>query len=74
MKGNPISGEGEKNLYCQFYSDCLDYIAKKKSWKSWNCEKCNMKETKNVESLYLCVMNREDTPFLEKILRSLTTR
>ena len=37
-----ISNEGGRNIFCGYYNDCLDY-AIKKSWDSWNCAKCKMK-------------------------------
>jgi hypothetical protein len=39
QQANPIPKRGDRNLYCPFYSACLDY-AVKYSWPSWNCSQC----------------------------------
>ena len=36
---NPVSGSGERNVYCPFYDGCLDH-AIEQAWRSWNCTKC----------------------------------
>lgn len=36
---NPIEKDGERNIWCQYYEDCLDY-AVKKDWRSWDCSAC----------------------------------
>jgi len=41
-KANPIPKQGERNVNCPFYNDCLDY-AVKGSWQSWNCSQCSHK-------------------------------
>lgn len=37
---NPRQGKGERNLWCQSYSQCLD-IAIEGSWDSFHCEGCS---------------------------------
>ena len=39
LKANPIPNQGKRNIYCPYYSDCLDY-AIKFSWESWDCSQC----------------------------------
>ena len=39
QKANPIPKRGERNIYCPFYNDCLDY-AVKHSWQTWDCSQC----------------------------------
>jgi len=50
-KANPIRKRGERNIYCPFYNDCLDY-AIKWSWKSWSCSQCPHKLTKQSITAY----------------------
>lgn len=38
-KGNPIPAKGERNIYCPYYNNCLDY-AVQDWWDSWNCSQC----------------------------------
>jgi hypothetical protein len=38
-KGNPIPAKGERNIYCPYYDNCLDY-AVQDWWDSWNCSQC----------------------------------
>jgi hypothetical protein len=45
---NPVQKKGERNFFCPFYRDCLDY-AVTESWRSWGCLECKhkMKEDHN---------------------------
>lgn len=36
MQGNPVNFEGEKNVFCPFYRECL-YYADEKSWEVFSC-------------------------------------
>jgi hypothetical protein len=38
-KGNPIPAKGERNIFCPYYDNCLDY-AVQDWWNSWNCSQC----------------------------------
>lgn len=38
-KALPRPIKGERNIYCPFYSDCLDY-AISNCWRYWNCSQC----------------------------------
>jgi hypothetical protein len=49
-KANPIRKRGERNVYCPFYNDCLDY-AIKHFWQFWNCSHCPNKEIQAIAQL-----------------------
>jgi len=49
-KANPIRKRGERNVYCPFYNDCLDY-AIKHFWQFWNCSQCPNKEIQAIAQL-----------------------
>lgn len=36
---NPRNGGGERNIYCPYYSDCLDLVIKR-TWENWGCKGC----------------------------------
>ncbi|MGM0384177.1 MAG: hypothetical protein ACQEQO_11885 [Thermodesulfobacteriota bacterium] len=38
-KALPTPKKGERNIYCPFYSDCLDH-AIKHFWRYWSCPQC----------------------------------
>ena len=56
-KANPIHEQGERNIFCPYYSNCLDY-AVKRSWQSWNCSQC---PNKLVQSIPECEYGVDDT-------------
>ncbi len=39
QKPNPAPRNGERNLFCPLYDDCLD-LAVRKSWPDWHCVAC----------------------------------
>jgi len=46
---NPERGlEGQRNLFCTFYDDCLDE-AVKRGWNSWCCTRCELSGGTSVE-------------------------
>jgi len=49
-KVNPIRKQGERNIYCPFYNECLDY-AVKHFWQSWSCSEC---PHRSIQSLTQC--------------------
>jgi hypothetical protein len=49
-KPNPICKRGERNIYCLFYSDCLDH-AVNQFWQHWSCSKCPYRKIKSVDGL-----------------------
>ena len=38
-KANPLCKPGERNIYCPYYEDCLDY-AVDSEWEFWDCSCC----------------------------------
>jgi hypothetical protein len=42
QKANPIHQHGDRNIFCPYYNNCLDY-AVKLSWKYWDCSLCSHK-------------------------------
>ncbi len=40
----PHQQKGERNLFCDHYSDCLDYVIQK-GWPDWDCTRCVYKRT-----------------------------
>ncbi|MEA1948814.1 MAG: hypothetical protein U9N83_16115 [Thermodesulfobacteriota bacterium] len=41
---NPIRNNGEKNIFCPYYKDCLNHTAKL-HWQNWDCSECPHKLT-----------------------------
>jgi len=39
QKLNPTCKSGNRNLFCNFYSQCLDHAAKR-HWRYWSCGAC----------------------------------
>ena len=37
---NPIPRQGVRNLFCPYYSECLDYVIEM-SWDDWDCGDCH---------------------------------
>lgn len=56
-KAKPIRKRGERNIYCPFYSDCLDYVVKH-FWQYWSCSNCPYKE---ILSITECEYNVNNT-------------
>jgi hypothetical protein len=38
-KANPTSKHGPRNVFCPYYSDCLDRVIEM-GWMSWHCHLC----------------------------------
>ena len=49
-KPNPICKKGERNIYCPFYSDCLDH-AVEYFWRYWSCSQCLYRNIKSIDEL-----------------------
>jgi hypothetical protein len=47
QKPNPIYQRGERNIYCPFYNDCLDY-AVNHFWRHWSCSQCPYRNIKSI--------------------------
>ncbi len=41
---NPYQQKGERNLFCNHYSNCLDYVIQK-DWPNWDCTQCVYKRS-----------------------------
>ena len=59
---NPIPESGERNVYCPFYSNCLD-LAVRYGWESWGCAECPHKLTRSSHTEYEYECNHTDTHF-----------
>ena len=42
LKCNPVQNNGDRNLFCPYYGDCLDY-AITELWNDWDCGECQHK-------------------------------
>jgi hypothetical protein len=38
-KPNPTPDQGSRNVFCPYYSECLDSVIKR-AWMSWHCRLC----------------------------------
>ncbi|MEW6664435.1 MAG: hypothetical protein AB1512_04335 [Thermodesulfobacteriota bacterium] len=38
-KCRPARSQGDRNVFCPFYGECLDY-AIQEAWESWECTHC----------------------------------
>ena len=61
-KRNPIHKEGDRNLCCSYYEDCLDHAVKHR-WQCWNCSECKYKVTRQ-ETDAVCTI-RDSDPYYE---------
>jgi len=41
---NPIHRNGDRNVFCPYYNDCLNHAAKL-HWQNWDCSECPHKMT-----------------------------
>ena len=57
-KAKPIPKLGERNIYCPFYSDCLDH-AVNHFWRHWSCSECPYKLVHSIAG-YECGVNDTD--------------
>jgi hypothetical protein len=51
LRGNPVPRSGERNIYCSFYGDCLDY-AVSSLWQCWSCHLCPLMQRSYEPSRY----------------------
>lgn len=49
-KANPVPEKGERNVFCPFYSDCLD-LAVEHKWDSWHCFRCPFRSVIEEENI-----------------------
>jgi hypothetical protein len=45
---NPTQKRGKRNIFCPFYSDCLNTVIRKR-WSHWNCMKCEERTNRQAE-------------------------
>jgi hypothetical protein len=53
---NPVEKEGERNIWCQYYQECLDHVVEME-WRCWDCSKCQHHSN---SKLYIEVMFQEN--------------
>jgi hypothetical protein len=62
-KFGPGSKQGKRNIFCPFYSQCLDF-AIQQQWLSWNCRNCEHMLNESAKADILA--GREDSiPYYE---------
>ncbi len=57
-KANPVCKRGERNIFCPFYSDCLDH-AVNQFWQHWSCTQCLYRKIKSFEEVEYGVNGKE---------------
>ncbi len=45
---NPTPKRGKRNIFCPYYSNCLDTVIRKR-WSHWNCMKCDQVSNREAE-------------------------
>jgi hypothetical protein len=63
QQARPISKRGERNIYCPYYKDCLDY-AVECSWPSWNCSLCPHKAMQAMPECEFEIINNQDPSYV----------
>ena len=62
-QANPIPRLGDRNIYCPYYSDCLDHVIKC-SWHSWSCLQCPHKARQSFTECNYDVGDQEQSPYV----------
>lgn len=67
---NPIHTKGDKNVFCPYYSSCLDYAVELR-WEYWTCLHCQYKQKETfVEDVLLLAKDTDPyysfSPYLYK--------
>lgn len=39
LNAKPVCDYGDRNIFCPYYDDCLDYVVDC-DWEAWNCASC----------------------------------
>ena len=47
-KKSPSPKRGSRNIFCLYYSDCLN-VAISKEWSHWNCKNCEHQAKREAE-------------------------
>ena len=58
---NPVHTKGDKNVFCPYYGNCLDY-AVELQWEYWTCLHCQHKQ-KEIFVEDALVLTRDPDPF-----------
>ena len=67
-KLNPHRKGGIRNVFCPYYSECLDFVIKKQ-WLSWGCMDCAQRHDESGKVL-LQVVSEQAVPYFEIGIRS----
>ena len=63
IKFSPGNKEGKRNIFCPYYSECLDFVVQEQ-WLSWNCKSCEHRLNESAKTEILA--GREDSiPYYE---------
>lgn len=54
IRTNPAPKRGRRNIFCPYYSDCMDTVIKKR-WSNWNCGKCEQRSNRSEPEIPLNV-------------------
>ena len=63
---SPVEKEGERNIWCQHYEECLDYVASE-FWMSWDCSSCRHQSDRNGK-IEVALHNSDQTGIYESII------
>jgi hypothetical protein len=53
---NPFQRQGKRNVFCPYYSECLDVVVKK-GWMYWSCAECEHRSNREAEPDILDIVN-----------------
>lgn len=71
-EAKPRRGNGERNLDCSFYGECLSLVSKR-NWQSWKCDECPVyREGKG--DMHLEAVSKENTRICEDCQERKTIR
>ncbi len=65
-KCNPIHSNGDRKIFCRYYSACLDH-AVKSSWRDWDCSECQLKMTHD-EGQVVQITDSGTIPYYELLM------
>jgi hypothetical protein len=65
-KPNPVHRKGDRNDFCPFYGDCLDFVVKN-SWTDWDCSECPHKMREDARPEFQ-LTSRGTIPYYEVFL------
>lgn len=56
FKPNPTPSQGSRNVFCPYYSHCLDTVIKN-SWITWHCHRCREQFNHQAEPEFALTVN-----------------